>query len=147
MRLCLSGNNRFRPSTRGPAPGDMRDQMTKAVMAWLLRTPSSHTKKAYRQDLDQFLTHAGIAADAWEQLAQVHPEHVAAWREQLAACGMTNAAIRRKLTALRSLFSYLKTYGNDWCRFCFQQKQNRHQLSVILRGFSVMNLRLRWSLI
>ena len=66
-------------------------------MAWLLRTPSSHTKKAYRQDLDQFLTHAGIAADAWEQLAQVHPEHVAAWREQLAACGMTNAAIRRKL--------------------------------------------------
>ena len=54
----------------GPVSGDMRDQMTKAIVAWLLRTPSPHTRKACRQDLDQFLAHAGIAADAWEQLAQ-----------------------------------------------------------------------------
>lgn len=80
----------------GPVSGDMRDQMTKAIVAWLLRTPSPHTRKACRQDLDQFLAHAGIAADAWEQLAQG---------------GMSNSTIRRKLTALRSLFSYLKTYG------------------------------------
>ena len=32
-------------------------------------------------------------------------------RDQLAGSGMTNSTIRRKLTALRSLFSYLKTYG------------------------------------
>ena len=69
----------------GPVSGDMRDQMTKAIVAWLLRTPSPHTRKACRQDLDQFLAHAGIAADAWEQLAQG---------------GMSNSTIRRKLTAL-----------------------------------------------
>ncbi len=97
--------------TGGPVPGDLRDQMTKAVMAWLLRTVSPHTKKAYRQDLEQFLTHAGIAADAWEQLAQIRPEYVTAWRKQFASAGMPNSTIRRKLTALRSLFSYLKTYG------------------------------------
>jgi len=41
--------------TGGPAPGDLRDQMTKAVRAWLLRTPSPHTRKAYVLDLAQFL--------------------------------------------------------------------------------------------
>jgi integrase/recombinase XerD len=84
--------------------------MTKAVKAWMLRTPSLHTRRAYESDLGQFLTHAGIESGAWEQLAAIRPEHVA-WRERLAAGGMTNSSIRRKLTALRSLFSYLKTYG------------------------------------
>lgn len=89
----------------------LRDQMTAAVMAWLRRTPSSHTRRAYESDLAQFLAHAGIEPGAWEQLAAVRPEHVAAWRDGLAAGGMTNSTIRRKMTALRSLFSYLKTYG------------------------------------
>jgi len=30
--------------------------------AWLLRTPSPNTRKAYERDLGQFLEHAGIAA-------------------------------------------------------------------------------------
>ena len=41
----------------------------------------------------------------------MRPEHVSRWRDQLAAAGQTNSTIRRKLTALRSLFSYLQTYG------------------------------------
>src|SRR5208337_3368290 len=60
---------------------------------------------------DQFLAHVGIEAGAWEQLAAVRPEDVAAWRDALTADEQTNSSIRRKLTALRSLFSYLKTYG------------------------------------
>jgi site-specific recombinase XerD len=95
----------------GSQPADVREQMTSAVNAWRLRTPSSHTQRAYESDLNQFLAHAGIPPAAWEQLAQVRPEHVAAWRDALAAGGQTNSSIRRKLTALRSLFSYLKTYG------------------------------------
>lgn len=99
------------PAFVGGLPAELREQMTKAVKAWKLRTPSPHTRRAYESDLDQFLAHVGIEAGAWEQLAAVRPEDVAAWRERLAAAGMTNSSIRRKLTALRSLFSYLKTYG------------------------------------
>ena len=85
--------------------------MTKAVKARKLRTPSPHTRRVYESDLDQFLAHAGIKAGAWEQLAHIRPEDVAAWRDALTADEQTNSTIRRKLTALRSLFSYLKTYG------------------------------------
>ena len=73
--------------------------------------PIPHTRRAYDSDLGQFLAHAGIVAGAWEQLAAVRPEHIAAWRDALTDDGQTNSSIRRKLTALRSLFSYLKTYG------------------------------------
>ena len=73
--------------------------------------PPPHTRRAYQSDLDQFLAHAGIAAGAWEQLAAVRPAHISDWRDALAADEQTNSSIRRKLTALRSLFSYLKTYG------------------------------------
>jgi len=65
----------------------------------------------YVSDLDQFLAHAGIEAGAWDQLAHIRPEDVAAWRGALTADEQTNSTIRRKMTALRSLFSYLKTYG------------------------------------
>src|SRR5271170_7591332 len=99
------------PAFAGGLPIDLRDQITRAVKAWMLRTPSPHTRRAYQSDLDQFLAHAGIAAGAWEQLAAIRPEHVAGWRDRLTADGMTNSSIRRKMTALRSLFSYLKTYG------------------------------------
>ena len=101
------------PSRPSPAclPADLREQMTKAVKAWMLRTPSPHTRRAYESDLDQFLAHAGIEAGAWEKLAAVRPEDVAAWRDALSRGGQTNSTIRRKMTALRSLFSYLKTYG------------------------------------
>jgi hypothetical protein len=63
---------------------------------WLLRTPSPHTRRAYRLDLDQFLAASGIQPDAGEDLAAVRPKHVAAWRGQLSSVGQTNSTIRRK---------------------------------------------------
>jgi integrase/recombinase XerD len=105
-----------RPSELIPAfaeasPRVLRQAMTKAVEAWLLRTPSEKTRRAYQNDLDQFLGFAGIGASEWEELASIRPEDVSRWRDALAAAGMTNSSIRRKLTTLRSLFSYLQTYG------------------------------------
>jgi integrase/recombinase XerD len=99
------------PAFTGQAPGDLREAIRRAVDAWLLRTPSPHTRRAYRLDLDQFLEHSGIQPDAWEQLTAIRPEHVSQWRERLAAEEQAKSTIRRKLTALRSLFSYLQTYG------------------------------------
>ncbi len=53
------------PAFVGGLPADLREQMTKAVKAWKLRTPSPHTRRAYESDLGQFLAHAGIEAGAW----------------------------------------------------------------------------------
>ncbi len=41
----------------------------------------------------------------------VRPETAPAWHDHLRNNGLTNSSIRRKLTALRSLFSYLRTFG------------------------------------
>jgi integrase/recombinase XerD len=56
------------------------------------------------------MSFATIEADQLEQLPAVRPEHVAAWRDELRERGLTNSTIRRKMTVLRSLFSYLQTY-------------------------------------
>jgi integrase/recombinase XerD len=53
----------------------------------------------------------GIPSEQLEQLAAVLPRHVAAWRDSLQDAGLTNSSVRRKMTVLRSLFSYLQTYG------------------------------------
>ena len=99
------------PAFTGQVPGDLRQATGRAVDAWLLRTPSPHSRRAYRLDLDQFLAASGIQPDALEHLADIRPEHVSQWRERMGADKQANSTIRRKPTALRSLFSYLQTYG------------------------------------
>ena len=84
---------------------------TDAKLAWLVKSPSADTRCNYDRDLTQFLKFIEVPAGHLEQLANVRPAHVAAWRDLLRAEGMTNATIRRKMTALRSLYSYLQTYG------------------------------------
>jgi integrase/recombinase XerD len=54
---------------------------------------------------------AGIPGDQPELLASVLPRQVAAWRDHLKEVGRTNSSVRRKMTVLRSLFSYLQVYG------------------------------------
>jgi integrase/recombinase XerD len=61
--------------------------------------------------LEQFFAFLGVDPSMPEALTSVRPQHVAAWRDQLRSTGLTNSSILRKMTALRSLFSYLKTYG------------------------------------
>ncbi len=50
------------PAFAGVLPADLREQMTRAVKTWKLRTPTPHTRRAYESDLEQFLVHAGIEA-------------------------------------------------------------------------------------
>ncbi len=82
-----------------------------ASRAWLLKSPSHDTRSNYQRDLGQFLTFCGYDVNDVGKLAAIRPHHVAAWRDQLSTGGLTNSSIRRKLTVLRSLFSYLQTYG------------------------------------
>jgi integrase/recombinase XerD len=102
------------PAFTGPASlqsASLRDAVTKAIAAWLLRTPSAKTRTNYRRDLDQFLKFAGIERARSEQLLNTRPEDIAAWRELLQDQGLANSTVARKLTVLRSLFSYLQVYG------------------------------------
>jgi integrase/recombinase XerD len=91
-----------------PTPGE---QIANACQAWLLKSPSLDTRTNYERDIKQFLVFAGIKGNEPEKMASVRPEHVAAWRDDMTAKELTNSSIRRKMTALRSLFSYLQSYG------------------------------------
>lgn len=90
---------------------DRAEQFREACRAWLARSPSRDTRSNYARDLGQFIAFVGIPSDHPERLASVLPRHVACWRDHLKERGLTNSSVRRKMTALRSLFSYLQTYG------------------------------------
>jgi len=90
---------------------DLRQRMTEACSAWLHRSPSENTRSNYARDLQQFLAFVRIDPAKPERLAEIRPHHVAAWRDTLRGQGLSNSSIRRKMTVLRSLFSYLKVYG------------------------------------
>lgn len=90
---------------------EVRVRFTEACTGWLTRSSSTETRTAYTRELRQFLYFVGIAPDELEKLVTVRPHQVAAWRDQLREDGLSNVAVVRKITVLRSLFSYLKTYG------------------------------------
>jgi len=94
-----------------PSVDDFRQQLGEACQAWLTRSPSVETRLGYARDLAHFFRFHSIPDGAWERLAAIRPMQVAAWRDELLARGYANAAVSRKLTVLRSLFSYLRTYG------------------------------------
>lgn len=90
---------------------ETRRQLALAIQSWLLRSPSRATRENYAADLKQFLEFLGVPPESLADLLLVRPDAVAAWRDWLAENGLANSSIRRKLTVLRSLFSYLQTYG------------------------------------
>ncbi len=97
--------------SEGNVPTTLAEKIARACRAWLMKSPSPDTRSNYRRDIKQFMAFANIEANEADRLAAVRPERVAAWRDQLHAQGLSNSSIRRKMTALRSLFSYLQTYG------------------------------------
>jgi integrase/recombinase XerD len=103
---------RLLPVNQSPSPApDPREQFREACRAWLAHSASRDTRSNYERDLAQFMAFVGIPADHPEQLGSVLPRHVAAWRDWLKDAGLANSSVRRKMTVLRSLFSYLQTYG------------------------------------
>jgi integrase/recombinase XerD len=90
---------------------DLASQIGEAVSAWLTRSPSAETRSGYTRELNQFLRFAEIPAGARGEMARVRPADVSAWRDRLFAAGLTNTAVGRKFSVLRSLFGYLRAYG------------------------------------
>jgi site-specific recombinase XerD len=89
-----------------PAPvPSIGETIAKAHQAWLMKSPSRDTRSNYDRDIRQFLEFAGITRDQPEKLATVESAQVSAWRDHLLSKKLTNSSVRRKMTALRSLFS------------------------------------------
>jgi integrase/recombinase XerD len=99
------------PTALAPPLTDLRSQLGEAVAAWLTRSPSTETRSGYARELSQFLRFTETPEGAWDELTRVRPAHVSAWRDRLLAAGLTNAAVGRKLSVVRSLFGYLRAYG------------------------------------
>jgi integrase/recombinase XerD len=76
-----------------------------------MKSQSGETRNTYSRDLAQFLRFTGMPRGEWEFLAAVRPSHVAAWRDHLLERGLTNTSVSRKLSVIRSLFSFLRDYG------------------------------------
>ncbi|GAB6852430.1 tyrosine-type recombinase/integrase [Paraburkholderia kururiensis] len=72
---------------------------------WFANLDNPHTRRAYRNDLRDFMAFTGIARP--EEFRVVTRAHVLAWRKVLEDRALSGATIRRKLAALSSLFDYL----------------------------------------
>ena len=76
---------------------------------WFAGIESGHNRRGYLRDVGEFMDHAGLAEP--ERLRDAAPEQVEAWREALLARGLRPATVRRKLSALSSLFDDLLARG------------------------------------
>jgi integrase/recombinase XerD len=74
-------------------------------LEWLANITNAKTRRAYKRDVEEFSAYTGLRAPA--ELRQIARAHVIAWRKHLEAGGLSPAGIRRKLSALSSLFDYL----------------------------------------
>ena len=74
-------------------------------LEWLANITNPKTRRAYKIDVSEFSAFTGLHEPA--QLRTVTRAHVIAWRKALEARNLTPASIRRKLSALSSLYDYL----------------------------------------
>ncbi len=72
---------------------------------WFANIDNPNTRRAYRNDLAEFMRLVGISAP--EELRLVTRAHALAWRKDLEHRKLAGSTIRRKLAALSSLFEYL----------------------------------------
>ena len=109
------------PAFGGAAPkslAELRSVIERAMEAWLAKTESERTRVAYRMDVEQFLDFMGFNPTHIEHMTRILPDDVTAWRDHLLKNGgrpeadgkpqpASNSTVARKLTSLRSFFSFL----------------------------------------
>lgn len=74
-------------------------------LEWLANLPNNKTRRAYKSDVEDFSRFAGLRAPA--ELRTVARAHIIAWRKSLEDRKLRPSSVRRKLSALSSLFDYL----------------------------------------
>ncbi len=73
--------------------------------AWFAGIESEHNRRGYLRDVAEFMSFAGLSEPGG--LRDAAPDRVEAWREALLARPLRPATVRRKLSALSSLFDEL----------------------------------------
>lgn len=74
-------------------------------MEWFANIVNPNTRRAYRNDVKSFMRFLGIADSA--DFRAVRRAHLLAWRREMETARLEPASIRRKLSAVASLFDYL----------------------------------------
>ena len=74
-------------------------------LEWLANIPNEKTRRAYQLDITDFSTFVGIQRP--EEFRLITRAHVIAWRKDVERRRLSPSTIRRKLSALSSLFEYL----------------------------------------
>jgi hypothetical protein len=72
---------------------------------WFANIENANTRRAYKNDVREFMRFAGIHQA--EEFRMVKRSHLIAWRKQLETRALQAATVRRKLSAVASLFEYL----------------------------------------
>src|SRR5437867_2005774 len=72
---------------------------------WFANIENPRTRRAYQLDLGDFMAFVGIQRP--EEFRTVTRAHVIAWRKDMERRQLSATTIRRKLSALSSLFDYL----------------------------------------
>jgi integrase/recombinase XerD len=76
-----------------------------AAVVWLNNIHNPNTRRAYQGDVEAFVGFCGIEAPS--ELRLVTRAHVIAWRNNLEAQELAPATIRRRVSAVSSLYDYL----------------------------------------
>jgi integrase/recombinase XerD len=72
---------------------------------WLANITNAKTRRAYKNDVREFIAHTGLRN--YGELRSVARSHIIDWRRDMERRELEPATIRRKLSALSSLFDYL----------------------------------------
>jgi len=76
-----------------------------AFMVWLANIDNANTRRAYKRDVEHFVAFCGI--EHADEFRHVTRAHVIAWRQVLESASLASATVRRKLSAVSSLYDYL----------------------------------------
>jgi integrase/recombinase XerD len=96
------------PGTGGMSLSRVQFERLNAVpdlFEWLANIENRNTRRAYRQDLADFMRFVGLTDP--HSFPTVSRPHVIAWRKDLERRALKPASIRRKLAALSELFDFL----------------------------------------
>ncbi len=72
---------------------------------WLANITNAKTCRAYKNDVREFIGYTGLKS--YTELRSIARSHIIGWRKDLEVRKLKPASIRRKLSALSSLFDYL----------------------------------------
>jgi site-specific recombinase XerD len=75
-----------------------------AELEWFANIDNPRTRRAYRNDIEEFSRFVGIATP--EEMRSVTRSHLIAWRKQLELRNLAGSTIRRKLSAVASLIRF-----------------------------------------